>query len=97
MMMIVPCKNTDNKKGDEDNTTAGKNCSKNNLRMILKNGKFNQLRIIKTLTNKFTQFAMAAIMLGEAGKLKFRKFSHLVSCLYKSSFLTSKDRSGRTC
>ena len=95
--MIVPCKKTDNKKGDEDNTTAGKNCSKNNLRMILKNGKFNQLTIIKTLTNKFTQFAMAAIMLGVAGKLKFRKFSHLVSCLYKGSLFTCKDRSGRTC
>ena len=46
-MMIAPCKKTDNKKGDEDNTTAGKNCSKNNLRMILKNGNLNQFTIIK--------------------------------------------------
>ena len=45
MMMIVPGKKTDNKKGDEDNTTAGKNCSKYNLRMMLKNGKYNQTQL----------------------------------------------------
>ena len=47
-MMIAPCKKTDNKKGDEDNTTAGKNCSKNNLRMKLRNGKYNQFTITNT-------------------------------------------------
>ena len=41
-MVAVPGKKTDNKKGDEDNTTAGKNCSKYDLRMMLKNGKYKQ-------------------------------------------------------
>ena len=45
MMMMIPGKKTDNEKGDEDNTTAGKNCSKYNLRMMLKNGKYNQTQL----------------------------------------------------
>ena len=47
MLNIAPGKKTDDKKRDEDNTTAGENCSKHHLRMRLRNGKHNltQLQI----------------------------------------------------
>ena len=44
MMNIAPGKKTDDKKRDEDNTTAGENCSKYDLNMMLRNGKQNPIQ-----------------------------------------------------
>ena len=51
MMNTAPGKKTDDEKRDEDDTTASENCSKNNLRMRLRNDKQNQ-KILLEVTKK---------------------------------------------
>ena len=51
MLNIAPGKKTDDEKRDEDDTTASENCSKNNLRMRLRNDKQNQ-KILLEVTKK---------------------------------------------
>ena len=47
MMNTAPGKKTDDEKRDEDDTTASENCSKNNLRMRLRNDKQNQKMLLE--------------------------------------------------
>ena len=77
-MNIAPGKKTDDEKRDEDDTTASKNCSKNDLRMRLRNDKQNQKcywRSPKSFRNKKLSNLVSCLY-------------------SKSSLLSCKDRSG---